>query len=531
MTQYSVYHKKSNQTSDGKPKLPTPKQLEYGEIAINYSTDMETISIKNANNAIVTFSADNIIDKKLEKKQDVLESGTNIKTINGESLIGSGNIEIEGGGQGIADAPNDGKKYVRQSQNWVEETDISNLATKDEVAQKQDKGDYATNSAIADMLTKTEANETYAKKSEIPEEYTLPIASDSQLGGVKIGSGLSIEQESGVVNANITWGDIKSKPEEFTPSTHQHNSADITDLQGKLDTKADKTAISDMLTKTEASSTYQPKGAYLTSVPVATTRNTGGIKIGYSTSGKNYKVQLDGESNAFVNVPWTDNNSVTHLYAGSGTTANAATTNGNTKLTIVDDSTVRGSITIKGSGATTVTSDANGAITINSTNTTYSLVGASGTTGLIKNGSSVTSNSGYTACPIISGVPYYKDTNTTYTLSSFGITATAAELNYCDGVTSNIQTQLNGKAASGQTMYLGTTAVPINRASASGLTLNGVNISGSAGSVAWNNVSGKPTIPEQYVLPQATNTTLGGVKVDVDDSGTNNTGIYTDVNH
>ena len=39
-----------------------------------------------------------------------------------------------------------------------------------------------------------------------------------------------------------------------------------------------------------------------------------------------------------------------------------------------------------------------------------------------------------------------QDTDTTYTLGSFGITATAAELNYCDGVTSNIQTQLDGKA-------------------------------------------------------------------------------------
>lgn len=47
------------------------------------------------------------------------------------------------------------------------------------------------------------------------------------------------------------------------------------------------------------------------------------------------------------------------------------------------------------------------------TDTTYSLVGANGTTGLIKNGSTVTSSSGYTACPIISGIPYYKDTNTT----------------------------------------------------------------------------------------------------------------------
>lgn len=74
--------------------------------------------------------------------------------------------------------------------------------------------------------------------------------------------------------------------------------------------------------------------------------------------------------------------------------------------------------------------------------------------GGVKTTSSVTSASGYTACPIISGVPYYKDTNTTYSLGSFGITATAAELNYTDGVTSNIQTQLNGKAATGHTHSL-----------------------------------------------------------------------------
>lgn len=37
--------------------------------------------------------------------------------------------------------------------------------------------------------------------------------------------------------------------------------------------------------------------------------------------------------------------------------------------------------------------------------------------------------------------------NNTYSLSSFGITATATELNYIDGVTSNIQTQLNNKVS------------------------------------------------------------------------------------
>lgn len=50
------------------------------------------------------------------------------------------------------------------------------------------------------------------------------------------------------------------------------------------------------------------------------------------------------------------------------------------------------------------------------------------------------------------------DTNTTYTLSSFGITATASELNYMDGVTSNVQTQLNGKASSSHSHSAATTS-------------------------------------------------------------------------
>lgn len=42
------------------------------------------------------------------------------------------------------------------------------------------------------------------------------------------------------------------------------------------------------------------------------------------------------------------------------------------------------------------------------------------------------------------------DNNTVYTLSSFGITASAAEINYVKGVTSSIQTQLNDKATAAQ---------------------------------------------------------------------------------
>lgn len=101
-----------------------------------------------------------------------------------------------------------------------------------------------------------------------------------------------------------------------------------------------------------------------------------------------------------------------------------------------------------------ITSDSTGHVTAATSRTITipsTLSNGTGTAGLIKTSSTVTSNSGYTACPVINGVPYYKDTNTTYTLGSFGITATAAELNYSGGLTGNIQSQLNNKSSSTHT--------------------------------------------------------------------------------
>ena len=101
-----------------------------------------------------------------------------------------------------------------------------------------------------------------------------------------------------------------------------------------------------------------------------------------------------------------------------------------------------------------ITSDSTGHVTAATSRTITipsTLSNGTGTAGLIKTSSTVTSNNGYTACPVINGVPYYKDTNTTYTLGSFGITATAAELNYSSGLTGHIQSQLNNKSASTHT--------------------------------------------------------------------------------
>ncbi|MBP5722794.1 MAG: hypothetical protein J6X18_04380 [Bacteroidales bacterium] len=56
--EYKVIHKKSNVMIEGSPKLPAAASLEYGELAINYANGGETLSIKNSNDEIVTFSSD-----------------------------------------------------------------------------------------------------------------------------------------------------------------------------------------------------------------------------------------------------------------------------------------------------------------------------------------------------------------------------------------------------------------------------------------------------------------------------------------
>lgn len=58
---YTVLHKKSNVLVNGEPKLPSASTLQYGEIAINYAVDGETLSIKNAADKVVEFSSKNKI--------------------------------------------------------------------------------------------------------------------------------------------------------------------------------------------------------------------------------------------------------------------------------------------------------------------------------------------------------------------------------------------------------------------------------------------------------------------------------------
>lgn len=60
----SVKLKRSAVVNNNAPKLPTSEQIDFGELAVNFAEGHETLSIKNSNSGITTFSSDSVLDRK-----------------------------------------------------------------------------------------------------------------------------------------------------------------------------------------------------------------------------------------------------------------------------------------------------------------------------------------------------------------------------------------------------------------------------------------------------------------------------------
>lgn len=136
-------------------------------------------------------------------------------------------------------------------------------------------------------------------KPTIPSAYTLPTASSTVLGGVKIGSGINIS--SGAISA--TYLSVGA-----AAASHTHTASQVTGLA----TVATSGSYNDLTNKPSipslsgyATQSWVTSQGYLTSIPAATSSTYGGIQIGYTTSGRNYAVQLSN-GKAYVYVPWTD---------------------------------------------------------------------------------------------------------------------------------------------------------------------------------------------------------------------------------
>lgn len=96
----------SAQTSGGGNPTVELTQAEYDALVTAGTVSADTYYIitdaqaGDLTNYYTKTETNNAITAATSTKQDTLVSGTNIKTINNESLLGSGNIDIQGGGGG-----------------------------------------------------------------------------------------------------------------------------------------------------------------------------------------------------------------------------------------------------------------------------------------------------------------------------------------------------------------------------------------------------------------------------------------------
>ena len=143
-----LQHVKSSVVENGLPKLPAPNVLVEGELAVNYATDKETISLKNSSGIVVTFSSDNYYSEK---------------------KLGSG-FTGENSAVTVTQAINDSERVVAAALTDLDErkldasaytpTDLSNYYTKNQIDGFLDNAQTVINSKAdaSDTYTKNEVN-------------------------------------------------------------------------------------------------------------------------------------------------------------------------------------------------------------------------------------------------------------------------------------------------------------------------------------------------------------------------------------
>ena len=232
---------------------------------INLSINTDTIATKE-DLADYQPVGDYATKTELASKQDTLVSGTNIKTINGQTLLGEGNIEIQGGGTITVDS-----ELSTTSENPVQNKVITNA-----INGKQDAGDYALKSEIPDtseLATKEELaakldtatynseKANFALKSELPDTSTLATKSE-------VTSGLATKLDVATYNVDKPTFALKTEIPDIS------GLATKTELSGKLDTATYNSEKASFETKENAAATYQVKGDYATTAQLNSKQDT-----------------------------------------------------------------------------------------------------------------------------------------------------------------------------------------------------------------------------------------------------------------
>ncbi len=219
--------------------LPNASTSTLGGIKVGTNLSIDGNGILNGAYSVVTTTANGLMSSADKSKLDKIESGAQVNTVTGvkgdsETSYRIGNINITKSNIGLSNVDN-----------TSDSTKPISIATQTALDTKVDK--ISGKSLSTNDYTTTEKTKL-AGIAENANNYSLPIATNSTLGGVKIGT-----------NLTITNGILSSKDTTYSVVTTSTNGLMSSSDKSKLDSIA-----------TNANN-------YV--LPTATTTTLGGVKV------------------------------------------------------------------------------------------------------------------------------------------------------------------------------------------------------------------------------------------------------------
>lgn len=472
----------------------------------------------------------------------------------------------------IPEAPLDGKQYARQSGEWT----VVNIPEVDftEINQKisQNTAAIAANTtAIQSKVDKVDGfglssnDYTSQEKTKLAglSNYTLPTASDTVKGGIKVGTGLTMNGEvlsatGGGMADSVEWDNVLSKPEFATVAT----SGAYNDLTGRpsLATVATSGSYADLSNKPTIPTVDVTKSYVDTQL--ATKANVSNV---YTKAEVDSKVSSVYRVKGSVTTPTWDKLSETVDLSGYATTAamnsalgnkvdkvsgkalstNDYTTAEKNKLAGIAASANNYSLPAATSsvlgGVKTSTGITNSSGTISVTYGTAAGTACQGNDSRLSNSRPASDVSAwakastkptYTWIEITSKPSWIGSSKPTYTASEVGALASGGTAVNASKVANSFIFKVAGGSTEGTNLYTfnGSAAKTINVVAGSNVTLTPTagqlsisakdttyavattSANGLMSSAMVTKLNGVATNANNYSLPTATSSVLGGVK-------------------
>lgn len=252
-----------------------------GELEVYYN--FITTEALDENSNYTEFPTAETVYNALTEKQDELVSGTNIKTINNQSLLGSGNISISGGSStdvqinGTSIVNNDVANIVTNS---AYNSSSNKIATMNDlpsvpVTDVQVNGTTAVSSGTVNLITNTAYNASSNKLATMSDLPSVPVTDVKVNNSSVVSSGVVDLKTNTAYNASsnklATMSDIPSVPvtdiKINNTSILSNGSANIVTntaynaSSNKIATMSDVPSVSDRL-KVNARSAYDLNTCY-----------------------------------------------------------------------------------------------------------------------------------------------------------------------------------------------------------------------------------------------------------------------------